>query len=212
MKKPFALLCIGLLVFSLFGCSGAPGDVQPTAPGNGGAAKGEEIEHISEVYPLGMCNVDLFYEGCANLQMMSISSVQHLPIFVCDTKAEFDRFVDGHENALNLTESHGEFASFVDATAHMNDIFFDHNTVLFVFAAAPGEDETYLVDHVYYDGASLSVCVVPDADGYKAPALHDVTNGEDGNGALTWVGIVTVKDEHAKTVTTFDAYLDRSAK
>lgn len=149
----------------------------------------------------GWSENDKIYSGCLNLEQMSLSSVQHFPIFKIETQKDLENFKTNYGGVLSINRGYDEVLSFEDATSEYDEKFFDNNSLFIIYVTANSGSYRFDVDSVYCDGESFRVHIKQTND------PESVTQDMAG-----WFVTVAVKDDIISTCKSFDADLYNSDK
>lgn len=147
----------------------------------------------------GYSREGLLYTGALNSAKMSISSVQHLPIYKMDTRQELDRFMDTYGTYLSMKESYGEIPSFSGVAERFDDAFFAEQTLMLVYIPSGSGTYRYGVDSIYCGQNSFCIHVK------RTDHALDFTDDTAG-----WILVVEVPDSMVRGVENFDADLDNT--
>ena len=134
-------------------------------------------------------------EGALNLDKLSVSGVQHLPIYKVESVAELDAFKQGW--SLNFDQDCSEAPSFNSVTSAYSDEFFAENTLLVIYVSSTSGSYRYGVWDVYIEGGEL--CVHVERTNDKGPASEDMSG---------WFITIEIPDKMLEGVTSFDADLN----
>ena len=139
------------------------------------------------------------YFGALNKDKMSISSVQHLPIYKFDTLEDLEQFKLTFGEVLAMDYGYDEVPSFNDVTAKYDKAFFEENTVMLVYVGANSGTYRFGVNSVFCDGNSFCIHVK------QANNPEAVTDDMAG-----WFVTVAVPDSMVENCTEFDADLNNN--
>jgi len=131
---------------------------------------------------------------CLNSDTMSISSVQHLPIFKFETKAELDEFKNKYKDDYTMDQGYDGNPSFNEVTGNYDDNFFKDNTLTLAYISAGSGSFRYGVSEVTKENGTLMMTVTQ----LNAPEVYT----DDMSG---WFLMAEVTKEYLKDCTKFDA-------
>ena len=155
-----------------------------------------EVSPLSTVWA-NWTDANLLYMSCLNTDKMSISSVQHLPIFKAESRAELDAFRARFEGVLDFDQGYDEVPSFQQVTAEMDEAYFAENTLFLVYVPAGSGSYRFAVDSVYLDETAICIHV------------KQTNDPEVGTCNMAgWLLPVTVNKASADRLTVFDADLN----
>lgn len=153
-------------------------------------------EYEKTISYAGWSEDDKIYSGCLNLEQMSLSSVQHFPIFKIETQKDLENFKTNYGDVLSINRSYDEVLSFEDATSEYDENFFDNNSLFIVYLTANSGSYRFDVDSVYCDGELFRV------------HIKQINNPESVTQDMAgWFVTVTVNDDIISTCKSFDADL-----
>ena len=139
------------------------------------------------------------YTNALNTDKMTISSVQHLPIYKFDTLEDFEQFKLNFCEVLDMNASHDEIPSFEHTTGDYSETFFEENTLMLVYVSANSGTYRFGVNSVFCDGTSFCIHV----EQVNKPEV--VTDDMAG-----WFITVAVPDSMVANCTEFDADLNNN--
>ena len=99
------------------------------------------------------------YVGALNSKTMAISSVQHLPIYKFDTKADLDAFKESFSGILTMDQGLDETPSFDYITAAYDDSFFSKYSLMLAYVQASSGSFRFGVSDVSVDGQSFCMYI-----------------------------------------------------
>ena len=209
MKKMIAFLIGAFLCASLFGCTQAPEAPESAAKPENQTETQNETAQPSEqdagvtaqpTWQVAWANYSgdaAIFAGCLNGRTMLISSVQHLPIYKFDSKAELAAFRARFADSLCFDQGHDEVPSFdaVAAEIYTDGFFADHSLIL-VYVQAGSGSFRYGVREVACENGAFTVAVA------QANAPEEYTCDMAG-----WFVFVEPEKAALSDCTEFDAYL-----
>lgn len=137
------------------------------------------------------------YFGSLNREKMSISSVQHLPIYRFNTLEELEQFKVSFGEVLTMDRGYDEITSFDDIIANYDEAFFAENTLMLVYVGADNSTHRYWVNSVFCNGTSFCIHV------------EETTGVEEVDTAMAgWFLTVAIPDSMVENCTGFDADLN----
>ena len=143
------------------------------------------------------CMGDERYLPALNADKLSISSVQHLPIFKFETADEFRRFQNDYRDMFSMDVRHGDSPSFTEVTRSMDAAHFEDHTLLVVYVPANSGSYRFGVRDVYADDGQL--CVHVEQTNHPEAVTMDMAG---------WFVTVSLDKGYTATVTSFDADLN----
>ena len=154
-----------------------------------------EVSPLSTVWA-NWTDANLLYMSCLNAEKMSISSVQHLPIFKLESLEELHSFQSRFSGVLTFDQGWDEVPSFREATAGMDETFFAENTLFLVYVTAGSCSDRFGVESLSLDDTSLCIRV------------HKTLDPEVGDCARAgWLLPVALSKSQCAGLVDFDAYL-----
>ena len=199
-KTIYVFICI-LLVLSLVGCSAAECTHSESADGEiafGDAPEEKQNEQIGEysvkISYANWTEDNNMYSECLNQGKMVLSSAQHLPVFMFETKGELDHFKALFQNIMTFDQCYNEVPSFNEVTAGYDESFFTENTLVVAYVTASSGSFRYDVKNISLVDSDLCVDVakVKDPEVYTADMAG-------------WLVIVELNKEVVKRCASFDA-------
>ena len=184
MKKLITLVFVLLCVLSLVGCNTSDLPTYTTTT------------DIALSYA-NWTDESKIYFGALNKEKMSISSVQHLPIYKFNTFEELEQFKASFGNALTMDRGYDEIPSFNDTVSKYDHTFFEKNSLMLVYVGANSGTYRFGVNSVFCDGATFCIHI----ERTNNPEI--VTDDMAG-----WFITVAVPDSMIKDCTEFDADLN----
>ena len=139
------------------------------------------------------------YTNALNTDKMTISSVQHLPIYKFDTLEDFEQFKLNFYEVLDMNASYDEIPSFEYTTGDYSETFFEENTLMLVYVSANSGTYRFGVNSVFCDGTSFCIHV----EQVNKPEV--VTDDMAG-----WFITVAVPDSMVANCAEFDADLNNN--
>ena len=133
-----------------------------------------------------------------NSDKMTISSVQHLPVFKFDSLSELESFKKAYGGSLTMDRGYDEMPSFNEATASYDDAFFESRSVVLVYVESSSGSYRYGVSSVALSGSELTVGIYQsfDPEAYTANMAG-------------WFITVELEKSDIKDCVSFDAVMDR---
>ncbi len=154
-----------------------------------------EVEPLSSVWA-NWTDANLLYMSCLNAEKMSISSVQHLPIFKLESLEELHSFQSRFSGILTFDQSWDEVPSFQQVTAEMDEAYFAENTLFLVYVTAGSCSDRFGLESLSLDETSLCIRV------------HKTLDPEAGDCAMAgWLLPVPLSKSQCAGLVDFDAYL-----
>lgn len=139
------------------------------------------------------------YFGSLNKEKMSISSVQHLPVYKFNTLEELEQFKISFGEVLTMDSGYDEIPAFDDITANYDETFFAENTLMLVYIGANNCTYRYWVNSIFCNGTSFCIHV------------EETTGAEEVDTAMAgWFLTVAVPDSMVENCTEFDADLNNT--
>jgi len=139
---------------------------------------------------------NLLYMSCLNAEKMSISSVQHLPIFKMESAEDLASFQNRFSGVLTFDQGWDEVPSFREVTAEMGEDYFAENTLLLVYVPAGSCSYRFGAESVLINENALCVYVQKTVD----PEVVDCA-------MAGWLLPIPVAKATAANLTEFDAVL-----
>lgn len=152
MKKRMAVV---FALFCMSGLVGCANDHTPLSDGTGASLVKREIT----ISYANWTDESEIYFGALNSDKMTISSVQHLPIYRFDTKAEMEQFKNTFSETRCFDRGYNEIPSFNEASAKYDDKFFEENTLMLVYIPANSGSLRFDVVDVFCDTESYCIHV-----------------------------------------------------
>ena len=189
IKKLMALILIWAGVLGLVGCNT-----------NKGGTPVEEAFDITVSYA-NWTEENEIYVGALNKDKMTISSVQHLPIYKFSTLEELEQFKLSFREVLAMDHGYNEVPSFNDAAADYDETFFEENTLLLVYVGANSGTYRFGVSSVFCNGSSF--CIHVEQTNHPEVVTDDMAG---------WFITVAVSDSMIENCTEFDADLNADSE
>ncbi len=136
------------------------------------------------------------YTEALNTETMTISSVQHLPIYKFDTVSELNSFKSKFSDILTMDSGLDEAPSFDYITTAYNDRYFSEKSVILTYIPSGSGSYRFGVSDVYCDGQSLCVYI----EQLNNPDAYDCMMSG-------WFAVVEVDKDEIADCTSFDAQL-----
>ena len=212
MRKYILLVLAFVCVLWTVGCKSGETSVDETPKGTSGDETPEET--YGDETPVGTSVDVLFdiaisranwadkseiYTNALNNDKMTISSVQHLPIYKFDTLEDLEQFKLNFDEVLDMNASYDEIQSFEHATGDYSETFFEENTLMLVYVSANSGTYRFGVNSVFCDGTSFCIHV----EQVNNPVI--VTDDMAG-----WFITGAVPDSMVANCTEFDADLNNN--
>lgn len=179
MKKLIVFVLVLVCLFSMVACDRTPAS---------------EVFDATVSYA-GWCDLSELPAKALNVDKMAFNSVKHFPIYKFDTLTELQQFKNDVKGILSTDYRYAGYPSLSDATAGCDESFFNENTLMLVYVAAPSGSFRYGVDSIYH--ADGNFCV------------HIKNTNEPGGGGTCdvsgWFVTVAVSDDLIADCTAFDA-------
>ena len=137
------------------------------------------------------------YVQALNTEKMSISSVQHLPIYKFDTLKDLEQFKSAFGSIFTMDSGYDEVPSFNSATKKCDNAFFKENSLLLVYVGVGNSTHRFKIHSIGFGEDTFDVHIVETT---KADGVDDAMTG--------WFVTVAVPDEIIKKYTIFDADLN----
>ncbi len=132
-----------------------------------------------------------------NFDKMSISSVRHLPIYMCESANDLDGFKNQFKDSLSLSSSYDEAPSFEEVTVGFGADFFNDNTLFLVYVSANSGSLRFALD-------SFSVM-----DGTFRADIIQTNNPEVvTDDTAGWLIVVPVSNDQLEDVQNYDAVMN----
>lgn len=190
MKKITArVLCLALLL-ALVSCGK---NTARTANENPPEVR-DPKPYTSRVAFAGWTEDGALYSGSLNAELLSIDSVQHLPIYRFDTAADLASFRKTFGSVVTMDQGLDEVPSFDDITASYHDGFFEKHSLLLVYVPASSGSFRFGVDEVFCEDQSFCIYVKQQND----PEVYDCM-------MAGWFIVVEADKEDIANCTDFDA-------
>ncbi|MBQ6223144.1 MAG: hypothetical protein IJJ44_11080 [Solobacterium sp.] len=133
-----------------------------------------------------------------NGEMMIISSVQHLPVYLLENTQDLEWFKTGPGNSLSLDQSHDEVPSFNEVTGNYNEEFFRDHSLLLAYVQASSGSFRYELNYLEKADDKLVMHIIRTND----PEVYTA----DMSG---WLVLAEVNKEEIKDCAGYDAQMDR---
>ncbi len=201
MKKIMALCLSLVIMISTVACKADDNDnpASETQPTNG-------TQSNEEIQTSNTNNALVAWANCSensgiitkslNFKKMSISSVQHLPIFKCESSSDLESFRSQFKDCLGLSSSYGEIPPFNEATAGFGADFFESNTLFLVYVSANSGSYRFALDSYSVEDNTFR------ADIIQTNNPEAVTDDEAG-----WLIIIPVSNVQLQNVQDYDAVM-----
>ena len=99
-----------------------------------------------------------FYLAALNADKLSVSSVQHLPVFRFETAEELEEFKKRFGDYFAMEHSlDGLIPSFAGITSKMDETYFESHTVFIVYVPSGSGSCRFGMDSVYRDSESIFI-------------------------------------------------------
>ena len=221
MKKIITMVLCLILVLSLGACgTKAAGNGVPVAGGSNMPEKNDASEgntntsivvdptmpvpnvyesHKPYTYNVAFANWsddNSIYVGALNSKTMAISSVQHLPIYKFDTKADLDAFKESFSGILTMDQGLDETPSFDYITTAYDDSFFSKYSLMLAYVQASSGSFRFGVSDVSIDGQSFCMYI----EQVNNPEAYDCM-------MAGWFAIAEINKDDIAECTDFDAQL-----
>ena len=219
MKKIITMAFCIILVLSLGACgtqvagNGAPIAAGSNMPEKNAAAEANTSKVVDPTMPVPnvyegtnsyTCNVAFanwsddskIYSEALNNKTMTISSVQHLPIYKCDTTAELDAFKESFSDILTMNQGLDETPSFEYVTAAYDGSFFSKYSLMLAYVPASSSSFRFGVSDVYIDEQSFCMYI----EQLNNPEVYDCM-------MAGWFAIAEINKDNIAECTDFDAQL-----
>ncbi len=131
-----------------------------------------------------------------NLDKMSISSVQHLPIFKCEKESDLEDFKNQFKDSLSFSNGYDEVPSFDESTAGFGADFFDNNTLFLVYVSANSGSLRFALD---------SYSVVDDT--FRADIIQTNNPEVVTDNTAGWLIVIPVSNDQLQNVQNYDAVM-----
>ena len=161
MKKLTALALALVCALWMVGCQPAdtqnPQDANET-PETTETTKTPELPDTSELEAVisytGPTDSRAIYDGALNTDRMSISAVQHVPIYKFDSFADFEAFKLKY---VEKTAANDGVPTFEETAAAYDEAFFEENGLVLVFFSASSGSFRYDVDSIICEDGDFRV-------------------------------------------------------
>jgi len=136
------------------------------------------------------------YSGALNTETMIISSVQHLPVYKFDTKADLDAFKAAFKDVLTMDQGLDETPSFDYITSAYDDSFFSKYSLMLAYVQASSGSFRFGVSDVNIDGKSCCMYI------------EQLNNPQVYNCMMAgWFAVAEINKDDIAECTDFDAQL-----
>ena len=149
---------------------------------------------VNIAYAGNNTNYSSLFEDCLNVSQMVISSVQHLPVFVIDTKEELVQFRTRYQNDFSIDRGYAGIPSFAEATSGFDEAFFEKNSLILAYITTSNAQCRFAVREMELTDSALCLNVVE--------INHPEAYADD---RACWFVITEVPDELIAGCTQFDA-------
>ncbi len=140
---------------------------------------------------------DELFTKAVNFDKMQISSVYHLPLYMCENVEEFESFKEEAGEYLSFSRGYDEVPSFNEVTKDFDKEFFDNNTLFLVYVIASSGSYRYGLD-------SISI----EEDAFTAHVTR-VNSPEMGTEDMAgWMVVVPVKKELLQGTHSYTAIME----
>lgn len=143
----------------------------------------------------GIGEESVFISNALNGEKISSDTIQHLPIFKFESKAELDDFKTNILSNYDLWGTHNEVVSLNSATQKYDDSHFETNTVFLIAVPATSGSTRHKVNDIVVSDGELLVSV-------KAESPEAVTMD-----LVSWFIIISIDKTNVANCTSFDAVL-----
>lgn len=138
-----------------------------------------------------------FYLAALNSDKLSISSVQHLPVFRFETTQELEEFKERFGDHFAMEHSlDGLIPSFADITSEMDEAYFEGRTVFVVYVPASSGSYRFGVNSIYKEAEAL--CIHIEETAHPEVCTCDMSG---------WFVVISLESNQIEGVTDFDADL-----
>ena len=141
------------------------------------------------------------YSGARNRDKLLLSSVQHLPVYKFDTKADLDSFRAGFGEILTMDCGYDEVPSFDECTAAFDDSFFETSSLVLAYVTAGSGSYRFGVSEVRCEDQSF--CMVVEELSHPECVTCDMAG---------WFVMVEAEKADLEACLQFDAWLERPAE
>ena len=213
MRKYILLVLAFVCVLWLVGCKSGEtsvdktpketsGDENPVGTSGNETTVGTSTDtsfDITRTSYVNWTDTNEFYTNALNTDKMTISSVQHLPIYKFDTLEDFEQFKLKFDEVFDMNASYDEIPSFEHITGDYSETFFEENTLMLVYVSAHSGTYRFGVNSVFCDGNSF--CIHVEQVNNPVLVTHDMAG---------WFITVAVPDSMVANCTEFDADLNNN--
>ncbi len=203
MKKFMALCLLLVLILSMVACSTNNNDNSPQSDTQQSNSTNQSEGQIQSSNPNNSLvawanwsdNSDIITKSL-NFNKMSISSVQHLPIFKCEKQSDLNDFKNQFKDSLSFSSGYDEVPSFEEVTAGFGADFFDNNTLFLVYVSAGSGSLRFALD-------SYSV-----VDGTFRADIIQTNNPEVVTDDMAgWLIVIPISNDQLENVQNYDAVM-----
>ncbi len=203
MKKLMVLCSVLVLMLSIVACSTNNNDNSPQSDTQQSDSANQSEEQIQSSSPNNSLvawanwsdDPDIVTRGL-NFNKMSISSVQHLPIFKCEKQSDLDDFKNQFKDSLNFSSDYDEVPSFEETTAGFGTDFFNNNTLFLVYVSANSGSLRFALD---------SYSVVDDT--FRADIIQTNNPEVVTDNMAGWLIVIPVSNDQLESVQNYDAVM-----
>lgn len=135
-----------------------------------------------------------FFEDCDNVDMMVISSAQHLPLFKIDDATELSAFKTKYLEKAGLNTRYSDQPSFLEAVAKYGSPFFSHHDLIVVYLEANSGGNRYAIGNIAVTNGIYLASITKTVTG--------VTTDMAG-----WLVAIETSDSFTSSCTFFDSIL-----
>lgn len=134
--------------------------------------------------------------GGLNSDTLSVSAVQHLPIYKIENKSELESFTERYKTEITSIDEYSGNESFSEAVAFADDLFFEKNSVLIVYISSSSGSYRFGVNSIVKADNELLVHIEQTND----PEVFTCD-------MASYLAVITVEKSLANGVLRFDADL-----
>ncbi len=167
-----------------------PGDTQPSG-GTQGDRPTQPSNPYNSLLAYASSKIESMITESLNFDKIAISSVQHLPIFKCESLGDLEGFKSPFGSS-----GYNEVPSFTEVSKGFGEDFFKDNTLLLVYVAADSGSYRFGLDR--FSIADGTFC----ADIIQTNSPEDVTDD-----LASWMIIIPVSRDQLQGVTSYDAVM-----
>lgn len=137
---------------------------------------------------------DFIAGQAVNADLLSISSVRHIPVISVTSREDMDTFIDAGEAYFQLDIAYDENMSFSDGMQAYDDGFFSDNQLLILYLQEPSGSIRHKITDTPISGGKLSV------------AVESIVPEEGTDDLADWFIILELAKDEIVGVETFDAH------